>query len=110
MIEIGIATMPPRAWGQGSTRRVWQRVDQVALMVRHPLTLPRPGEQREDTCVAVPGSVRLHDVQGVEVASPIAVVRRQLPVPILGLMENPAVERRPFRVACVAQMETFSHA
>lgn len=41
---------------------------------------------------------------------PIAVVRRQFPAPIPGLMEIPAVERRPFPVGFAPQMETFTHA
>ena len=105
----GTATMPA-ALGEGRPAAFGTGLSRSHSFGRRPLTLPRPGEQRKDTCVAVPGSVRLHDVQGVEVAFPIAVVRRQFPAPVLGLMENPAVERRPFRVACVAQMETFSHA
>lgn len=45
------------------------------------------------------------------ILQPIAVVRRQFPVPVLGLMEAcPAVVRRPFPVARAAQMETFPHA
>ncbi|MBC1183740.1 hypothetical protein HF680_13885 [Brevundimonas sp. WCHBH090558] len=108
MIRTGTATVPAAPGKRGSA--ALGNAPRSSLKGRHPLTLTRPGEQRKDTCVAVPGSVRLHDVQGVEVAFPIAVVRRQFPAPVLGLMENPAVERRPFRVACVAQMETFSHA
>lgn len=107
MIEIGIATMPPRAWGQGSTRRVWQRVDQVALMGRHPLTLTRSGEQRKDTCAAAPADRRSDVLKVSRSHFPIPAVRRDVPAPILGLMENPAVERRPFPVTRAVQMETF---
>lgn len=57
-----------------------------------------------------PGLSRFMSVQGAKVASPIAVVRRHVPAPILGLMENPAVERRPFPVTRVVQMELCSHA
>lgn len=37
----------------------------------------------------------------------IPAVRPEFPAPILGLMENPAVERRPFPVTRAVQMETF---
>jgi len=69
------------------------------------LTLPRPGEQRKDTCAAATGLARLMCVQGVAVASPIPAVRREVPEPILGLMEIPAAEKRPFPVPRVGQME-----
>lgn len=36
---------------------------------------------------------------------PIAVVRRHVPAPIPGLMDLPAVVRRPFPVPRVGQME-----
>jgi len=67
------------------------------------LTLPRPGEQRKDASPAAKAHGR---VQGVAVAI-IPVERRDFPVPILGLMDSPAVVRRPFPVPCVGQMETF---
>ncbi len=109
MAEIGAATVPPRAWGQGSTRRVWQRSNQVAFVGRHPLTLPRPGEQRKDTCAAAPADRRSSAFK-VPRSHPIPAVRPEFPAPILGLMENPAVERRPFPVTRVVQMELCSHA
>lgn len=34
-------------------------------------------------------------------------VKRQVPRALLGLMETPAVVRRPFPVPCVGLMETF---
>ena len=37
-------------------------------------------------------------------------VKRQVPRAPLGLMEIPAVERRPFPVGFAPQMETFTHA
>ena len=68
------------------------------------LTLPRPGEQREDTCSAADDA---HLKSGLKVSrsQPIAVVRRHVPAPVPGLMDLPAVERRPFPVPCVGQME-----
>lgn len=45
--------------------------------------------------------------EGSPRSHPFAVVRRQIPAPVLGLMEIPAVERRPFPVPCVGLMETF---
>jgi len=103
MHETGTATVPA-ALGEATPKG-----RRLSLKGRQPLTLTRPGEQRKDTCVAAPGWFRLINAQGVAVA-PIAVVRRQFPAPIMGLMEMPAVERRPFPVACVAQMETTPHA
>ncbi len=103
MIRTGTATVPA-ALGEAA-----RKGGRSLLKGRRSLTLPRPGEYRKDTCVAAPGCFRIHSVQGVEVAQ-IAVVRRQFPVPILGLLEIPAVVRRPFPVACVAQMETTYHA
>lgn len=44
---------------------------------------------------------------GLPRSHPIPAVRPEFPAPILGLMENPAVERRPFPVTRVVQMETF---
>lgn len=38
---------------------------------------------------------------------PIHAVRRDVPEPNLGLMESPAVERRPFPVTRVVQMEIY---
>ncbi len=102
----GTATVPPRAWGQGPTRRVRQWSGLVAFLAAPPLTLKRPGEHRKETCVAAPVH-RRHPTFKVSRSRPIPVVRRQFPAPILGLMENPAVERRPFPVPCVGQMETF---
>ena len=107
MIEIGTATVPPRAWGQGSTRRVRQRSGQVAFMGRLLLTLTRSGEQRKDTCAAAPADGRLDVFKVSRSHFPIPAVRPEFPAPILGLMENPAVERRPFPVPCVGLMETF---
>lgn len=47
---------------------------------------------------------------GLPRSHPIPAVRPEFPAPILGLMENPAVERRPFPVTRVVQMELCSHA
>lgn len=77
----------------------------MTLFGRLILTLPRPGEQRKDTCAAATGLARLISVQGVAVASPIAVVRRHVPAPIPGLMDLPAVVRRPFPEPHAGQME-----
>ena len=44
---------------------------------------------------------------GLPRSHPIPAVRPEFPVPVLGLMENPAVERRPFPVTRVVQMETY---
>jgi hypothetical protein len=107
MTVIGTATVPPRVWGQGSTRRVRQWSGQVAFMGRRPLTLMRSGEQRKDTCAAAPANRRLGALKVSRSHFPIPAVRPEFPAPILGLMENPAVERRPFPVPCVGQMETF---
>lgn len=38
---------------------------------------------------------------------PIPAVRREVPEPILGLMETPAVARRPFPEPRVGQMEIY---
>lgn len=38
---------------------------------------------------------------------PVPAVRRDVPEPVLGLMESPAVERRPFPVTRVVQMEIY---
>lgn len=47
---------------------------------------------------------------GLPRSHPIPAVRREVPEPVLGLMENPAVERRPFPVPCVGQMEISFYA
>lgn len=47
---------------------------------------------------------------GLSRSHPIPAVRPEFPAPVLGLMENPAVERRPFPVPCVGQMELYTHA
>ena len=109
MTLTGTATMPA-ALGEGRPAAFGTGLSRSHPFGRRPLTLPRPGEQRKDTCGAATGNARFMNAQGVAVASPIPVVRREVPEPILGLMETPAVVRRPFPVACVAQMETFSHA
>lgn len=44
---------------------------------------------------------------GLPRSHPIPAVRPEFPVPVLGLMENPAVERRPFPVTRVVQMEIY---
>lgn len=107
MILTGTATVPA-ALGKREPAALGITAPRSSLKGRHPLTLTRPGEQRKDICAAVPGRVfRFHSVQGVEVASPIAVVRRQFPAPFSGPMENPAVVRRPFPEPCTGQMETF---
>ena len=109
MIEIGTATVPPRAWGQGPTRRVRQWSGQVAVLAAPPLTLKRPGEHRKETCVAAPVH-RRYPTFKVSRSHPIPAVRPEFPAPVLGLMENPAVVRCPFLVPCVGQMEIYHHA
>lgn len=44
---------------------------------------------------------------GLPRSHPIPAVKPEFPVPVLGLMESPAVERRPFPVPCVGQMEIY---
>jgi hypothetical protein len=66
------------------------------------LTLPRPGEQRKDSCPAALAQLGFK----VSWSLPIPVERRDFPVPIPGLMEpSLAVARRPFPVPRVGQME-----
>ncbi len=71
--------------------------------IGHPfLTLPRPGEQRKDTCPAALAQLGFK----VSWSLPIPVERRDFPAPISGLMEpSLAVDRRPFPVPRVGQME-----
>lgn len=97
MTEIGTATVPPRDRGQDQACRVGHWPDQVAL-------IRRATRRAGGSPVKASGGIL------AAMLHPIAVVRRQFPVPILGLLEIPAVVRRPFPVACVAQMETTSHA
>lgn len=78
----------------------------MTLFGRHSLTLPRPGEQRKDTCVAATARAGVRTFK-VSRSHPIAVVRRHVPAPIPGPMDLPAVVRRPFPVPCVGQMETI---
>lgn len=104
----GTATMPA-ALGEGRPAAFGTGLSRSHSFGRRPLTLPRPGEQRKDTCVAAPALTGFLAFK-VSRSHPIPAVRPDFPAPILGLMENPAVERRPFPAACVAQMETFSHA
>ena len=47
---------------------------------------------------------------GLPRSHPIPAVKPEFPVPVLGLMESPAVERRPFPVGFAPQMETFTDA
>jgi|GEM_PF-2446505 len=73
---------------------------------RRPLTLPRPGEQRKDTCVAapvLPGFLAFK----VSRSHPIPALKPEFPVPVLGLMESPAAAMRPFPVTRVVQMEIY---
>lgn len=44
---------------------------------------------------------------GLSRSHPIPAVRREVPEPILGLMETPAVARRPFPEPRVGQMEIY---
>lgn len=58
------------------------------------------------TMPAAPGEGSLAAFgSGLPRSHPIPAVRPEFPVPVLGLMENPAVERRPFPVTRVVQME-----
>lgn len=65
------------------------------------LPLPRPGEQRKDTCPAALAQGGFK----VSRSHPIPAARREVPEPVLGLMETPAVARRPFPEPRVGQME-----
>lgn len=71
------------------------------------LRLPRPGQQRKGTCVAAIGFGRQGSFKVSRSQTPFHAVKRHVPRALLGLMEIPAVERRPFPVPCVGQMETF---
>ena len=72
---------------------------------RHSLTLPRPGEQRKDTCLAA-GPSRGVSRFKVSRSHPIPPVKADFPVPILGLMEpTPAPVKALFPAPCCGQME-----
>lgn len=108
MIRTGTATMPA-ALGEGRPAASGTGLSGSHLFGRQFLTLPRPGGKRKDTCVAAATKVGLMTLK-VSRSHPIPVVRREVPEPILGLMETPAVVRRPFPVTRVVQMEIYHHA
>lgn len=95
-------TIRPAALGEGVREDT-----RSALVAASSLTLPRPGEQRKDTCAAAPGFGRHGSFKVSRSQSPFHAVKRQVPRALLGLMESPAVERRPFPVPCVGQMEIY---
>ena len=72
---------------------------------RRSLTLPRPGEERKDPCLAADFARAKSGFKVSRSHFPIPAVKPDFPEPVLGLMEQPAVVRRPFPVPRVGQME-----
>jgi len=96
----------PAAFGKGEASHVRHR-----FLGSHPFGRPlidaaatRRTEKRH--LRGGPGASRVLAFK-VSRSHPIPAVRRDVPEPVTGLMEIPAVERRPFPVPCVGQMETF---
>jgi hypothetical protein len=81
----GPATMPA-ASGEGRPAAFGWGLSGSHPFGRRSLTLPRPGEQRKDTC---PAADPLGEFGGFKVSRshPIAVVRRPFPEPRVGQME-----------------------
>lgn len=101
MIQTG-RMIRPAILGEG-VRKGARSAHGAAISLR----LPRPGQQRKDACEAAPGFSRMGTFKVSRSQPPFHAVKRHVPRALLGLMEIPAVERRPFPVPCVGLMETF---
>lgn len=94
MTRTGLAVRPA-AFGEGEARRV-----------RHRLARQHHSVARSGGAWGIQVEGEAWGIQARQVAL-IPAERREVPEPILGQMENPAVERRPFPVTRAVQMETF---